>query len=94
MSSNGEEDPGEHFSTIVGTRDELEERTLGNGTFLRTIALTHTAELKVNSAVDALTKEHANKTKIQEEVVGDGGVQGMAESITDLRIKQRWRRYK
>lgn len=88
MSHDSEKDPGENLSTIVRAGDELEERSHGNRTLLRSISLAHSAELQMDSTVDALADEHTNHTNVHNERVLHSRVEGMTKSITNLLHKR------
>ena len=88
MSHDGEKDPRENLSTIVRAGHELEERSHGDRTLLRSISLTHSAELQVDSAVNALADEHTNHTNVHNERALHSSVEGMAKSVTNLLHKR------
>ena len=57
---------------------------LGNGSFLRSVRFSHSAELQMNGAVDALADEHGDESSVNDRPVRNRGVQRMAERVADL----------
>ena len=88
MRQKGEESPRADLREIVGARHELEQRTHRDRTLLRTIGLTHHAELKVDRGIDALTNCHSNQSDKNRRLVGYWGIQGVAKSVADLEMKR------
>lgn len=91
---NRETNPRTNFRTIIGTGDIFEKNTLmmtymslnylGNGSFLRSVRFSHSAELQMNGAVDALADEHGDESSVNDRPVRNRGVQRMAERVANL----------
>lgn len=61
---------------------------------MRTITFTHTAELEMNSSIDAFTDEHADKTDSDDCCICNGCIERMTKSITNLQMREKERIYK
>ena len=84
VCEDGETNPRTHFSTIVGTRHESEQRSHGNGTLLRTVRLPHAAELNMDGSVDAFAKSHRDQRSDEHCSVCHWRIERMTQCVSNL----------
>ena len=87
VCEDGEANPRAHFSTIVGTRHESEQRSHGNGTLLRTVCLSHAAELDMNGSVDAFANTHGNQGSDEHCSICHRCIEGVAQRVSNLWVR-------
>ena len=87
VSENGEANPRAHFRAVVRTRHELEQGSHGNGTLLRTVRLSHAAELNVDGSVDALANTHSDQGREEHRLVGHRRIERMTQRVSNLGMK-------